>query len=72
MHVDSIEDLTPLVGTHLGYSPYRTITQSRSNSSPTPRATTSGFTRPPNARQPAPSVRRSPTAISRCHWCPSS
>jgi len=27
MHVDSIEDLTPLVGTHLGYSPYRTITQ---------------------------------------------
>jgi acyl dehydratase len=26
-HVDSIEDLTPLVGTHLGYSPYRTITQ---------------------------------------------
>jgi acyl dehydratase len=27
MHVDSIEDLTPLIGTHLGYSPYRTITQ---------------------------------------------
>jgi acyl dehydratase len=26
-HVDSIEGLTPLIGTHLGYSPYRTITQ---------------------------------------------
>jgi acyl dehydratase len=27
LHVDSIEGLTPLIGTHLGYSPYRTVTQ---------------------------------------------
>lgn len=26
-HVDNIEGLTPLIGTHLGYSPYRTVTQ---------------------------------------------
>jgi acyl dehydratase len=26
-HVDSIEELTPLIGTHLGYSNYRRITQ---------------------------------------------
>jgi acyl dehydratase len=26
-HVNSIEDLTALVGTHLGYSDYRTVTQ---------------------------------------------
>jgi acyl dehydratase len=30
-HVDSIEDLTALVGTHLGYSDYLTVTQEQVN-----------------------------------------
>jgi acyl dehydratase len=30
-HVNSIEDLTPLVGTHLGYSDYLTVTQEQVN-----------------------------------------
>jgi acyl dehydratase len=30
-HVNSIEDLTALVGTHLGYSDYLTVTQERVN-----------------------------------------
>ncbi len=30
-HVKSIADLTPLVGTHLGYSDYRTVTQEEVN-----------------------------------------
>ncbi len=30
-HVKSIEDLTSLVGTHLGYSEYRTVTQEQVN-----------------------------------------
>jgi len=28
-HVNSIEELTALVGTHLGYSEYRVVTKSR-------------------------------------------
>ena len=31
-HVTSIVDLTPLVGTHLGFSEYRTVTQEQVNS----------------------------------------
>src|ERR1700731_2392806 len=30
-HVKSIEELTPLIGTHLGYSDYRTVTQEEVN-----------------------------------------
>ena len=30
-HVQSIDDLTPLIGTHLGYSDYRTVTQEEVN-----------------------------------------
>jgi acyl dehydratase len=30
-HVKSIEDLTPLIGTHLGYSEYHTVTQEQVN-----------------------------------------
>jgi acyl dehydratase len=30
-HVKSIADLTPLIGTHLGYSDYRTVTQEEVN-----------------------------------------
>jgi acyl dehydratase len=30
-HVQSIDDLTPLIGTHLGYSDYRTVTQQEVN-----------------------------------------
>ena len=30
-HVKSIDDLTPLVGTHLGYGEYRTVTQEEVN-----------------------------------------
>src|ERR1700678_2743948 len=30
-HVNSIEDLTALVGTHLGYSDYQTVTQEQVN-----------------------------------------
>ncbi len=30
-HVTSINDLTPLIGTHLGYSEYRTVTQEEVN-----------------------------------------
>ena len=30
-HVTSIDDLAPLVGTHLGYSAYRTVTQEQVN-----------------------------------------
>ncbi len=30
-HVNSIEDLTPLIGTHLGYSDYLTVTQEQVN-----------------------------------------
>ena len=30
-HVSSIEELTPLVGTHLGYSAYRTVSQEQVN-----------------------------------------
>jgi len=30
-HVKSIDDLTPLIGTHLGYSDYRTVTQEEVN-----------------------------------------
>ena len=30
-HVKSIEDLTPLIGTHLGYSDYHTVTQEQVN-----------------------------------------
>src|ERR1035441_123717 len=30
-HVKSMEDLTPLIGTHLGYGEYRTITQEQVN-----------------------------------------
>ena len=30
-HVKSMEDLTPLIGTHLGYGEYRTVTQEEVN-----------------------------------------
>ena len=30
-HVQSIDDLTPLIGTHLGHSAYRTVTQEEVN-----------------------------------------
>jgi acyl dehydratase len=30
-HVQSIDDLTPLIGTHLGYGEYRTVTQEEVN-----------------------------------------
>ena len=30
-HVTSIEDLTPIIGTHLGYSEYHTVTQEEVN-----------------------------------------
>jgi acyl dehydratase len=30
-HIKSIDDLTPLIGTHLGYSDYHTVTQEQVN-----------------------------------------
>jgi len=64
-HVNSIEELTALVGTHLGYSEYRAVTQEQVNLF-ADATVTPVDSRDPERAKADPSVVRSRTATSRC------